>query len=167
VKGWTFLDGNLYQLDLDGWANNKAFLNIPQIEFTPPDLITSLTEFIFSGSKDDSKKTIKTPLLVNCRNVDESYATFYDLTKEHLKGIHSVHLMLIILAMSVQDASKYDYRLPYPREFGRTVKLDDLMRYRSLSGAMAYEEQNRLFLDPITYLVDRRPAHIYDSILMG
>ena len=166
-KGWTFLDGNLYQLDLDGWNNTRAFLNIPQIEFTPPDLITSLTEFIFSGSKDDSKKTIKTPLLVNCHTVDESYATFYDLTKEHLKGIHSVHLMLIILAMSVQDASKYDYRLPYPREHGRTVKLDDLMRYRSLSGAMAYEEQNRLFLDPITYLVDRRPAHIYDSILMG
>ena len=69
--------------------------------------------------------------------------------------------------MSVQDAGSYDYRLPYPRENGRTVKLDDLMRYRSLSGAMAYEEQNRLFLDPITYLVDRRPSHIYDSILMG
>lgn len=166
-KGWSFLDGNLYQLDLDGWNNKRNFMSIPQIEFTPPDLITSLTEFIFSGSKDDTKKTIKTPLLVNCQNVDESYATFYDLTKEHLKGIHSVHLMLIILAMSVQDASKYDYRLPYPRENGRTVKLDDLMRYRSLSGAMAYEEQNRLFLDPITYLVDRRPAHIYDSILMG
>lgn len=166
-KGWGFLDGNLYQLDLDGWNNKVPFISIPQIEFTPPDLITSLTEFIFSGSKDDSKRTIKTPLLVNARNVDEAYATFYDLTKEHLKGIHSVHLMLIILAMSVQDASSYDYRLPYPREFGRTVKLDDLMRYRSLSGAMAYEEQNRLFLDPITYLVARRPAHIYDSILMG
>ena len=166
-KGWSFLDGNLYQLDLEGWNNTRNFINIPQIEFTPPDLITSLTEYIFSGSKDDSKKTFKTPLLVNCLNVDDAYATFYDLTKEHLKGIHSVHLMLIILAMSVQDASKYDYRLPYPREFGRTVKLDDLMRYRSLSGAMAYEEQNRLFLDPITYLVERRPSHIYDSILMG
>lgn len=167
IKGWTFLEGQLYQLDLDGWNNSKPFLTMPKIEFTPPDLITSLTEFIFSGSKDDSKKTFKTPLLVNCRTVDESYATFYDLTKEHLKGIHSAHLMLIILAMSVQDASNYDYRLPYPREHGRTVKLDDLMRYRSLSGAMAYEEQNRLFLDPITYLIDRRPSHIYDSILMG
>lgn len=167
IKGWNFLDGQLYQLDLEGWNNSKPFLSIPKIEFTPPDLITSLTEFIFSGSKDDSKKTFKTPLLVNCRTVDESYATFYDLTKEHLKGIHSAHLMLIILAMSVQDAGSYDYRLPYPRENGRTVKLDDLMRYRSLSGAMAYEEQNRLFLDPITYLIDRRPSHIYDSILMG
>ncbi len=166
-KGWGFLEGNLYQLDLEGWNNKRTFISIPQIEFTPPDLITSLTEFIFSGSKDDSKKTIKTPLLVNCHTVDDAYATFYDLTKEHLKGIHSVHLMLIILAMSVQDASNYDYRLPYPRENGRTVKLDDLMRYRSLSGAMAYEEQNRLFTDPITYLVDRRPSHIYDSILMG
>lgn len=165
--GWEFLDGQLYQLKLEGWANTKPFMMVPQIEFTPPDLITSLTEFIFSGSKDDSKKTIKTPLLVNCKNVDESYTTFYDLTKEHLKGIHGIHLMSIILAMSVQDADNYDYRLPYPRENGRTVKLDDLMRYRSLSGAMAYEEQNRLFLDPITYLIDRRPSHIYDSILMG
>lgn len=165
--GWEFLDGQLYQLKLDGWLNTKPFMAVPQIEFTPPDLITGLTEFIFSGSKDDSKKIIKTPLLVNCRNVDEAYTTFYDLTKEHLKGIHGIHLMLIILAMSAQDAQNYDYRLPYPREKGRTVKLDDLMRYRSLSGAMAYEEQNRLFLDPITYLVDRRPSHIYDSILMG
>ena len=166
-KGWSFIDGNLYQLDLEGWNNVSDIVQVPQIEFTPPDLISSMTEFIFSGSKDDSKKTFKTPLLINCTSVDEAYATFYDLIRDHLKGIHSVHLMLIILAMSVQDAKNYDYRLPYPRENGRTVKLDDLMRYRSLSGAMAYEEQNRLFLDPITYLVHRRPSHIYDSILMG
>lgn len=166
-KGWTFIDGNLYQLDLEGWNNVRDLIQVPQIEFTPPDLISSMTEFIFSGSKDDTKKTFKTPLLINCHTVDDSYATFYDLIRDHLKGIHSVHLMLIILAMSVQDANNYDYRLPYPREFGRTVKLDDLMRYRSLSGAMAYEEQNRLFTDPITYLVHRRPGHIYDSILMG
>lgn len=166
-KGWTFVDGTLYQLDLEGWFNKTDIIQVPQIEFTPPDLISAMTEFIFSGSKDDSKKTFKTPLLINCTTVDEAYETFYGLIRDHLKGIHSVHLMLMILAMSVQDSKKYDYRLPYPREKGRTVKLDDLMRYRSVPGGLAYEEQNRLLLDPITYLVHRRPGHIYDSILMG
>ena len=167
TNGWTFVNGDYYQLDLEGWGNTEDLIQVPQIEFTPPDLITSMTECIFSGSDDKSKKTFKTPLLINSNSVDESYAIFYDLIRDHLRGIHSVHLMLIILAMSAQDAKNYDYRLPYPRENGRTVKLDNLMRFRSLSGAMAYEQQNKLFLDPITYLIHRRPSHIYDSILMG
>lgn len=166
-QGWDFIDGNLYRLSLEGWNNKVDIIQVPQIEFTPPDLIQSLTEFIFSGTKDSNKPSFKTPLLINCPTPDDAYAAFYDLTRDHLKGIHSVHLMLIIQAMSVQDAKSYDYRLPYPREFARTAKLDDIMRYRSIAGAMAYEEQNRLFLDPITYLVKRRSGHIYDSILTG
>ena len=86
---------------------------------------------------------------------------------EFEKGIHSMHLLLIILAMCVEDARNYDYRLPYPRQFARTGKLDNIMNYRSISGAMSYKEQNKIFLNPINYLVHRRPGHIYDSIVMG
>lgn len=164
-KGWSFVDGNLYQLDLDGWDNQFEFLTIPQIEFTPPDLISSISGFIFSGNKGKNS-AFKTPSLSNCLNVDDAYASFYDLIKDHLK-LHSVHLMFIILAMSAQNPKEFDYRLPYPRETSRTAKLDDIMFYRSAGGALAYEEQNAFFLNPITYLVDRRPPHIYDSIIMG
>lgn len=164
-KGWTFIDGNLYQLDLEDWDNQSEFLTIPQIEFTPPDLISAVSGFIFSGNKGKNS-AFKTPSLSNCLNVDDAYASFYDLIKDHLK-LHSVHLMFIILAMSAQNPRVYDYRLPYPRETSRTAKLDDIMFYRSAGGAMAYEEQNTFFLNPITYLVDRRPPHIYDSIIMG
>lgn len=164
-KGWTFIDGNLYQLDLEGWDNQSEFLTIPQIEFTPPDLISSISGFIFSGNKGKNS-AFKTPSLSNCLNVDDAYASFYDLIKDHLK-LHSVHLMFIILAMSAQNPKEYDYRLPYPRETSRTAKLDDIMFYRSAGGALAYEEQNTFFLNPVTYLVDRRPPHIYDSIIMG
>ena len=167
--GWSYEDGNIYILDLAQWDNKDEFLTIPQIEFTPPDLIDATTEFIFSGRKierDDAQSRLKPKLLANCRTVDEAYATFYELIKDHLK-VHSSHLMMMILAMSVQDEAANDFRLPYPREFSRTTKLDNIMFYRSAGGAIAYEEQNQFFLNPMTYLIDRRPPHIYDSIVMG
>ena len=168
-KGWTYADGNVYVLDLSEWNNTEEFLTIPQIEFTPPDLIDATTEFIFSGRKierDDAQSRLKPKLLANCHTVDEAYATFYELIKDHLK-VHSAHLMMMILAMSVQDEKEFDFRLPYPRENSRTTKLDNVMFYRSAGGAIAYEEQNQFFLNPMTYLIDRRPPHIYDSIVMG
>lgn len=168
-NGWTYADGNVYVLGLENWKNEDEFLTIPQIEFTPPDLIDATTEFIFSGrkiEKDDEQSRLKPKLLANCYTVDEAYATFYELIKDHLK-VHSVHLMMMTLAMSVQNEKGFDFRLPYPRETSRTTKLDNIMFYRSAGGAIAYEEQNQFFLNPMTYLIDRRPPHIYDSIVMG
>lgn len=165
-QGWTLTDGNMYRIDMSGWNDVRPFIQLPKIEFTPPDLIDAMTNFIFSGSRDKNK-TFKTPMLIDFHTAEDAFEAFYDLISQHLKGIHSVHLQMLILAMSAQDPKTYDYRLPYPREFGKVAKLDNIMRYRSVAGAMAYEEQNRMFLDPLTYLVDKRPGHIYDSILMG
>lgn len=167
TKGWTHELNSNYVFDLKGWNRDWLLLEIPQVEFTPPEFINNVTSFVLSGSKqDDNKTAMSIKHLKHYTNVNEAYAGFYDLVNSQVK-IHSVHLQLLILALSVQDASKRDYRLPYPREFARTVELTKLMFFGSLGVAMAFENQSNILLSATSYLHDQRRPHPYDSVLMG
>lgn len=165
--GWSYELNSNYVFDLAGWNTDWLLIEIPQVEFTPPEFINNVTSFVLSGTKQDkTKTTMSVKNLKHYANVNEAYAGFYELVNTQVK-IHSVHLQILILAFSTQNASRRDYRLPYPREFGKTVELTKLLFYRSLGVAMAFENQSGVLLTPASYLTDVRSPHPYDSVLMG
>ena len=96
---------------------------------------------------------------------DAFLVEFFDLVNDRIEIPLSV-LSTIVYGVMIRSAKNFDYRLPKPNtERGISVKEMNLT-YRSLSAKMAYEGHSDTFLNPMSYLVKRRPDHIMDAMIV-
>lgn len=154
---------------MNKWDVTQPFITLPQIEFSPPEFIKQLTEFILGPDKQSQKvhsDIVNSKRLSSYAEPAKAVDALYEAVQERL-DINYTHLSVIVLAMCAQDPDNNDLRLPFPRHKGVIMSENPLVNGSSFGMSMAYEEQNRILAAPMNYIVHARRSHPLDSLLLS
>ena len=156
-QGWTIDANDNYVIDLADWPIGEVMMSLPAIHYNMSDVGQQIAGLIES-SIEKSKKNHKTA------TPETTLIELFELVKKH------IHVNLAVLEVTLYGAmvvsSKHrDYRLPktYTNMAMGVSKV--IIKNRSLSAAMAYEDQPNVITDPESYERENRPSHPMDVFL--
>lgn len=166
--GWENTTRGDYIIDLKDWDYEFVMFLLPMKHTNMVEYMTTIENFV-KASPNKSKSRTKRIGAKSSRGYDtteEALFAFYDLINSKLR-VNIAHLEIILLSTMVTDAEKRDHRLPADRDSGEVGYYEDNMMFRSLSATMAYEKQGAVLSDVRTFIVDNRPNHTLDEMLIG
>ena len=166
-------NGEMYEVDLSGWDFDKAVWQLPLRHRNMIEFKQEIEEFIKCGGKNSKKgqhlkyrERLEVPITEEL--MGDVLKQFHELVSSKLK-INIVHLEVTLLATMVRQSSKLnpDYRLPPGGVGGYFGSYNDLIAYRSLAPAMAYESQRSHFINMDSFGDIPRPGSPLDPIMKG
>lgn len=160
IHGWVVSDEGIYEIDMKQWDVNRAFMVMPEKQFSTPDFMKSIERFIRGESTRDVKSMVDYP------SFPAALHAFHDLVSSKLSANIS-NLEAIMLSAMVRSLDKKDYRLPLVKSQGQLAKFNDIMFLRSMAPFMAYQGQAKGLFSEESYIYRNRPEHPLDAILMG
>ena len=95
---------------------------------------------------------------------DAALVELFDLANEKL-SVNLAVLEVVLYATMVVSSTNNQYSLPKPWGPRGLGVMEMTMVNRSLSAAMAYEGQAKVFVSPNSYINTNRPEHIFDYLL--
>ncbi len=175
-KKWEYSEqGDQLIFDMSGFDFNKPFLVLPQRHVNMYEVMKRFQTFLHSGvdSEDDklaaglniSRKGKRT-FLTSYKDPVDALVACLDLINEKLE-VDLVHCEILVYAMLARNRYNKDYRLPKPGLDGEFEKYSELMTYRSLSAALAYEKQDKPLVNPIVFTDRNKNPHPYDLLAIG
>lgn len=164
-RGWEFDNSRDIIVSLDGWNINKPFFIIPQIELSSPEVIEHITSF-YLGPTDKKNPNPTARKLNSYNNIGDATDAFYHVVAEHFDVNYS-HIALMAFAMTAQDPDNDDYRLPFPRQYGKIVTEMPMLFNSSAGVQMAYEQQHKILSAPQSYVLHKRRGHPLDCLLLS
>lgn len=166
-------NGDLYEVDLTGWDFDKPVWQLPLRHRNMIEFKQDIEEFIKCGGKNSKKNTHhkyteRLGVEITSELMGDVLKQFHELVSSKLK-INIVHLEVTLLATMVRQSSRLepDYRLPRGGVGGYFGSYNDLIAYRSLAPAMAYESQRAHFINMDSFSDIPRPTSPLDPIMMG
>lgn len=166
--GWESMARGDYVIDLKQWDFEIPLFELPMRHTNMVEYMTAIENFIKASPNQNKNKNRRS----NSKNsrayntTDEALFAFYDLINSKL-NVNIAHLENILLSTMVSDTDNRDHRIPVNRSEGTVGYYEDNMMFRSLSAAMAYEKQGGVLADIRTCLVQQRPDHPLDALLVG
>jgi hypothetical protein len=138
--------------------------------------MTHIKAFLFSSTSGNPKrlgarrkageKEVRTNKLTDFADPVEALLVTTMKLNSKLK-INIVHAEMLMYTLMVRNAADNDYRLPIPGISGHFHSYVEILRNRSLSGFMAYQNQITAYLSPQSFTNRKRNDHPYDLLLMG
>jgi hypothetical protein len=156
--GTTLDEKGDYIIDLENWDIGLSMFELPLKHINMLDFQDQVESVIFSVDKKNGLHKFDDPT--------EAIKSLLALVTSKLK-INLSHIMTMAYSVSCVDAKNNDFRLPRGGEDFGFVTLNEIMVNRSLGAMMAFEQQNKAFLRPETFIVKDPPRHPMDSMLMG
>lgn len=158
--GWTISEDGLYVIDLSDWEYDDSLLSLPVQHANMLEFINDVEVFIRSSGKGDEEGA--RDRLINYGNISEGLMLFNDLVSSKL-SVNIAHQEIVVSCMTARSTT--DARFPESPAQGVIMPYEELMRKRSLSGALAYEHLERIYGVPDTYLNQQRCYHPMDALL--
>lgn len=175
-KRWVRNSRNNVEIDLTGFDFEAPLLTLPFRHVNMYEVMRQLQSFLHSGSGNDKRALGEQAVSRNNRNMKiylrsykdpvEALVTFTNMLNEKLR-INVVHSEILLYAMMVRSSAQRDYRLPKPGISGTFERYSTLIFNRSQASGMAYQNQERPFNNPGSYIYTNRPDHPYDLLLTG
>lgn len=159
-NGWTLTADGKFEVSMDGWDFKKPLFELPLKHFSTVDFMKDISAMLKSTSKQKDKS-------LKDLNIAAAAVNELDALVNSKLDVSLSHLQVIVLSLMVRDIDNNDYRLPIDRSSGKIAKYNEIMMYRSLSAAMAYQNQTAILFQPSSFTEKKRPAHPLDDILMG
>lgn len=155
--GWSIDEKDNYVVNLNVWDRSKALMTLPAVHFNMSDAAKEIATMIESKKENVHKNVHK-------QQPEMVLLNLFDLIKKHV-DVNLAVVEITIFGAMIRSMRDKDYRLP--KTFtNRSLGVSKLsIKGRSLSGAMAYEEQNKILLDPTSFVKENRPSHIMDVFL--
>ena len=160
--GWNLTPEGNYEISLDGWDVKRPIFALPMKQMNMMDFKLEVEGMLKRSKAYPAGKN--SPDLSNPQVMSDEIGAFFDLLNKRIDA-NFAHVEVMIQATLIVSEEGRDYRIPHPwetREFGRYT---DILRFRSLSGALAYEKQADTLNNPASFLVKQRQPHTYDSYL--
>jgi hypothetical protein len=160
--GWTITSNGDYEVTLNGWDVARPIFALPMKQMNMLDFKKEVEGMIKRSKKFPAGKG--SPDLSNPQVLSDEICALYDLLNKRI-GANFVHVEVIMHATLIVSEEGRDYRIPHPwehREFGRFT---DILKFRSMSAALAYEKQVDALNNPVSYLIKQRMSHTYDAVL--
>ncbi|HEY9661210.1 MAG TPA: hypothetical protein V6C65_22380, partial [Allocoleopsis sp.] len=155
---WTITPEGHYSIDMKDWDWSKVFMILPPKHFNSSDHVDNVAKMLESRVSE-------------MRNRDKAVSPVAMLVElaDYVNWKLDVNLALlevILYSTMIVSAENNDYSLPKPwTQMGLGVQ-SKTMESRSLSVAMAYEDQTERLNSPSSYLDTNRVDHPFDGILM-
>lgn len=167
-RGWTLTPEGDCEIDLQYWNWESPLFELPLRHINMVDYANDLSSVLIGGGKEKgtSMKTVDgLRSLRSYDNPDDALLAVYNLVSIKL-NVPLVHLECILLALSSRDPNNHDYRLPRAGEPIYFGSFTNTMARRSLSGLLAWQGQRAHLHDPVTFLIDNRPSHPKDDLIL-
>ena len=172
-KRWSLDNKDNIVIDLSGFNTDKPFLTLPNKHVNMYEVMKRIQSFLHSGSDPGGRKlssgTVKyvsRTYLKNFKDPVEGLATTVALLNDKFK-LNRTHCEILMYCMMIVSAQNKDYRLPKPGVSGQFERYNRLMSSRSLSCAMAYQEQHLPLMNPASFNYRNRNDHPYDLAVLG
>ena len=166
--GWTTTSRGDFLIDLSDWDFEDDIFELPQRHLNTVEYMTMIENFI-KASPSANKARDKSSKRMNSGSystTEEALFAFDDLINSKL-SVNIAHLEAILLATMAIDPENHDHRMPVDRLNGVVGYYEDNMWFRSLSATMAYEKQGAVLSDIRTFILDNRPDHPLDYLVVG
>lgn len=173
-NGYTLSDTGRYVIDLDGFDRENTFLEVPNRDENILDYLGSIIQFISSPDDNKDKTDIRRAdgrqegrkkMLRRCKTPEEALMTFHELTSAKML-VNMVHLEILVFSTMARSIQDRDYRLPYIGNKLQFGQLSRVIANRSMSEVMAFEKHSANMNDPATYILQDRPHHPLDDLLV-
>lgn len=173
-NGYVLSDTGRYVIDLEGFDRESTFLEVPNRDENILDYLASIIQFI-SSPDDNKEKTsirrtegrqeVRKKMLRRCKTPEEALMTFHELTSAKML-VNMVHLEILVFSTMARSIQDRDYRLPYVGNKLQFGQLSRVIANRSMSEVMAFEKHSANMNDPATYILQDRPHHPLDDLLV-
>jgi len=157
---WNLTKEGDVEIDLTNWDVDQPLFSTPRRQENMLDYMATIEKFLKAVKRGGPVKSLK-----DFDTVDDALRGFFELVSSRL-FVNIVHQELLVKACQVRSSRHRDYRVPLrgnKLEFG---KFDFNIFNRSDGAAMAYQNHKQQWNNPATYLVDKRPPHPLDQILL-
>jgi hypothetical protein len=158
--GWTITEDGTYVIDMKDWEYDDSLLSLPVQHANMLEYINDVETFSRSSGKGEGEGS--RDRLTNYENLEQGLMLFNDLVSSKL-SINIAHQEVVLSCMTARSTT--DARFPRTPSEGVIMPYEELMRKRSLSGALAYEHLERIYGVPDTYLNQNRCYHPMDALL--
>lgn len=158
--GWTINEEGMHIIDMKDWEYDDSLLALPVQHANMLEYINDVETFSRSSGKGDGDGA--RDRLVNYDSLDQGLLIFNDMVSSKL-SINIAHQEIVISCMTARSTT--DARFPRMPSEGVIMPYEELIRNRSLSGALAYEHLERIYGQPSTYLNQNRCYHPMDALM--
>lgn len=157
--GWDIDDKNNFVIDLSHWMDNSEIMSLPAVHFNMSDVAKEVSTLLESSKKKH-----------NSSNGEEIAPEgilweLYDLLTKHV-FVNFAVLEVVVYGATVISMKHRDFRLPKANTSSGMGVSKITIPSRSMSAAMAYEQQDNTLCDPLSYLDVGRPSHPMDVFIM-
>lgn len=156
-KRWKVDDKSNYVFDLEGWDRSKEILTLPLKHTSTSEHSSEIADMIESSIKDLNTRD-------QAQNPQAILIELTDLINTKL-NVNMAVVEVILHAACVRSMEHNDYRLPKAGTTSEVGVSKLTIQNRSLSAAMAYEEQRQISFSPEAFFYGHRPDHALDVFL--
>lgn len=156
--GWTYDKDNNFIIDLSQWNFDELFITLPLKHHSMADHSSEIEKLIESSVKDRSTRLKRT-------TPSDLVTQLFDLVNSKT-NVNIAVLEVIIYSTSIVSDEDYDYSLPKERTKFQFGVASNIMTYRSISAAMAFEGHLKVLSDPVNFLYTRKPNHPFDALVV-
>lgn len=152
--GWNLDERNNYVIDMSEWDFSQNVMTLPLRHYNMSDHAKAITSVIESSKSKSKERAIQS-------SPEEAMKEIYDLVNSKL-NVNVALLEVIVLGIMVISVDHRNYNVPKagePKGLGVTALT---LPARSLSAAMAYEDQTPTLMNPASFFPENRPSSILD-----
>lgn len=165
--GWEILASGDVEIDLTNWSGDEPVFELPLKHVNMMDYMKRIEAFLRSTDAQERKKQgVTQRVLADFDDVSAAIAELHEMVSTKLM-VPVSYLETLIYSCMVRDLEKHDHRLPKNFEKPQFGTYNDNMTYRSATGVMAYQGQDRFLTNLASYTIRTRPDHVLDELLIG
>lgn len=163
-------DQSVMYVNLKGWDFGKAVVRQRLRHENPLDFVKRL-KYLIEGVEEDRKSSKKANAmgydrLLDCNSPTQAVNMMHDVISTKI-DYHLSMAGVLVRSLTIKDPYSRDFRLTSSDEPFFIGKYSDLMKGRSISAAMAFQEQSRTIFSLDTYLKGPRPSHPLDWLFLA
>lgn len=153
------VDGDV-EIDLSHWDVDQPLFSTPRRQENMLDYMATIEKFLKAVKRGGPVKSLK-----DFDTVDDALRGFFELVSSRL-FVNIIHQEILVKACQVRSSRNRDYRVPLRGNKVEFGKFDFNIFNRSNGASMAYQNHKQQWNNPATYLVNKRPPHPLDQILL-
>ena len=157
VHGWELDRHGNFVIDLTYWDDHKPIFVLPEAEYSYSQHSSEIANIIESKMNKITDRLQPTSCAA-------TLVELYDLVNSKLK-CHISLLSVIVYAVMVKDGANGNYDLARNSPYKSMGVAKLTTRYRSLSGAYAYNYQAETIRNPDSFFVENRPDTPLDAMI--
>jgi hypothetical protein len=160
--GWGLTQDGNYEITLDGWDVKRPIFALPMKQMNMMDFKQEVEAMVKRSKVYPAGKN--SPDLSDPQVVSDEVCAMFDLLNKRISS-NFAHVEIILQATMIVSEENRDYRIPLASERAEFGRFTDIMKFRDLSAALAYEKQVDALNNPASYLVTERQYHPYSPYL--